>query len=150
MPAATRAPKTTSSKTSVIGTEVASAWRKFSELSIARRMLASPVSAMSRSGWLACTACTACWSAATAWSWLRTLPGTVNVTRALRPSADTSGRLSPCPAVRVSGEPMPAADLGSAARAVTSCRAACRMLASPANVLPGARAWISTTSAAEP
>ena len=32
----------------------------------------------------------------------------------------------------------------------TSCRAAWRMLASPANVLPGARAWISTTSAAEP
>jgi LuxR family maltose regulon positive regulatory protein len=52
--------------------------------------------------------------------------------------------------IRVSGEPMPAADFGSAARAVTSCRAACRMLASPANVLPGARAWISTTSAAEP
>ncbi len=66
MPAATRAPNTTSSNTSVIGIEVASAWRKFRELSIARVMLASPASATSRSGWRACTAATARWSAAAA------------------------------------------------------------------------------------
>ena len=106
MPAATRAPNTTSSRISVIGTEVASAWRKFSELSIARVMLASPASATRRSGWRACTAATARWSAATAWSWLLARPGTSNVTRALRPSADTSDPRPACRAAAVSGDRM--------------------------------------------
>ena len=60
MPAATSAPNTISSRISVIGTEVASALLKFSELSIACPMLASPDSAMRRSGCFACTPATAC------------------------------------------------------------------------------------------
>ena len=150
MPAATSAPNTTSSRTSVSGTEVASAWRKFSELSMVRAMLASPVSATIRPGWAACTAATARWSAATAWSELGTLPGTSNVTRALRPFADTSDGRPGCPAPAASGDWIPVADFGRAVRAVTTSRTACRMLVSAANVRPAARAWIRTTSLAAP
>ena len=91
MPAATSEPNTASIRISVIGTEVASALLKFSELLIACWMLASPVSATRRSGWLACTPATACWRVVTAWSMFVTLPGTWNVTRALCPSFDTRG-----------------------------------------------------------
>jgi len=91
MPAATSELNTPSSRISVIGTEVVSVLPKFSELSIACWMVASPVSATRRSGCLACTPATACWRVVTAWSMLVTFPGTWNVTRALRPSADTHG-----------------------------------------------------------
>ena len=135
-PAATRAPKTTSSRISVIGIEVASAWRKSSELSIARsgcsrhrsRRRADPGGGPARRRPLA-------GQPPRPDPGRVVLPGTSNVTRALRPSADTSGRLSAVPGGQ--GERRtgcPAADFGSAARAVTTCRAACRMLASPANV----------------
>ena len=90
MPAATSAPNTTSSRISVIGTEVASALLKFSELLIAWDTLASPVSATRKSGWLAWTLATAPCRADTALSRFWTLPGTSNVMRALRPSFDTS------------------------------------------------------------
>ena len=50
----------------MIGTEVASALPKFSELSIAWVMLASPDSATRRPGCLAWTAATARWSAVAA------------------------------------------------------------------------------------
>ena len=68
MPAATSAPNTISSRISVIGTEVASALPKFSELLIAWLMLASPDSATRRSGCLAWMAATARWSVVAAWS----------------------------------------------------------------------------------
>ena len=99
MPAATRAPNTSSSKTSVTGSEIPSALPKFVALLIACWMLASPDSAMSRSGWRACTVATACWSVVAAWSMSATLPGTSNVTRALRPSL----RHQRLPAVRQRG-----------------------------------------------
>ena len=91
MPAATSEPNTASIRISVIGIEVTSALLKFSELLIACWMLASPVSATRRSGWLACTPATACCRVVTAWSMFVTLPGTWNVTRALCPSVDTRG-----------------------------------------------------------
>ena len=50
MPAAIRAPNTTRSRISVMGTEVASARPKFSDWSTARPMLPSPVSAMRSPG----------------------------------------------------------------------------------------------------
>jgi hypothetical protein len=50
MPAATRAPNTTSSRISVIGTEVTSAWRKLSESSMVLTTLPSPASLMVRPG----------------------------------------------------------------------------------------------------
>ena len=134
----------------MIGTEVASAWRKSRELSMARVMLASPVSATSKPGWRVCTVATARWSAATAWSWLAVLPGTTNVTRALRPSADTRDPLPGRRPPAASGEAMWAASFGRADRAVTTWRTACRMSPSRARVWPAARAWISTSSGAEP
>ena len=76
----------------MIGTEVSSACRK-SWLTIAlaaRSALASPASAISRPGCRACTAATARSAGSTAWSSWLIWPGTVNVTRALRPSAETS------------------------------------------------------------
>ena len=78
MPAAIRAPNTSSSKTSVIGTEVASAWRKplsSTEL-MARAALASPPSATSSPGYCAWTAATALSAGATAVAWLACAPGT--------------------------------------------------------------------------
>ena len=75
MPAATSAPNTSSSRISVIGTEVASALLKFSELLIACPMLASPVSATRRSGCLACTPATACCRVVAAWSTLLDVAG---------------------------------------------------------------------------
>src|SRR5215470_7642778 len=140
-PAATSAPNTSSSRISVIGTEVASALPKFSELLIAWSMLASPVSAMRRSGCRACTPATACWSAVAAWSRSGTVPGTWNVTRALCPSLDTSD----CPPPD-SGVLMPVAYCGSAASAAATWDVACRMAGSVAKVAPGALAWISTVS----
>ncbi len=135
MPAATRAPNTTSSRISVMGTEVASAWPKFSDWPIARLMLPSPVSAMRRPGWRACTAATACWSAATIGSVLPLAYGTWKVTRALRPSAETRD----APPVR-SGDLMLPASLGRALRDAATSRAACCRLRLRANVWPGVRA----------
>ena len=142
MPAATSAPNTISSRISVIGTEVASALLKFSELSIACPMLASPDSAMRRSGCLAWTPATACCRVVAAWSTLLTLPGTSNVTSALRPSLDTSA-CSPGD----SGVLMPVAYFGRAASDAATWRAAARIAGSVANVAPGVLAWISTVSA---
>ena len=142
MPAATRAPNTISSRISVTGSEVSSALLKVRSLLIACWMLASPDSAMRRSGWRACTVATAFWSAVAAWLTSATLPGTWKVTRALRSSFETSD----CPPAD-SGLRMPAADFGRADSAAATSRAACRMLALFANVTPGARAWISTLSA---
>ena len=96
---------------------------------------------MRRSGCLACTPATACWRVVTAWSTFVTLPGTLNVTRALRPSADT--RL----AAAASG--CAAAYCGRAASDAATWAAACRMAGSVAKVAPGAVAWISTFSAYE-
>ena len=104
------------------GTEIPSALLKFSALLIACWMLASPDSAMRRSGWRACTVATACWSAVAAWLTSATLPGTSKVTRALRPSFDTSD----CPPAD-SGVRMPAAYLGRADSAAATSLAACRM-----------------------
>ena len=92
MPAAISAPNTTSSSTSVTGTEVTSAWRKsaLTMLLVARPTLASPASAIRSPGWAACTAATARWALATIWSALSGLPATSNVTRADRPSREIS------------------------------------------------------------
>ena len=79
---------------------------------------------MRRSGWRACTVATAFWSAVAAWLTSATLPGTSNVTRALRPSFDTSD----CPPAD-SGLRMPAAYFGRADSAAATSLAACRMLA---------------------
>src|SRR5215469_17304811 len=117
MPAATRAPNTISSRISVTGSEVPSALLKVRSLLIACWMLASPDSAMRRSGWRACTAATAFWSAVTAWLTSATLPGAWKVTRALRPSFETSD----CPPAD-SGLRMPAADFGRADRDRKSTR----------------------------
>src|SRR5215467_2736788 len=141
MPAATSAPKTTSSRISVIGTEVASALPKFSELLITWVMLASPDSAMRRSGCLACTAATARWSAVAALSTLLTLPGTLNVTRTLRLSRDTSDLPAADSGVRI-----PVAYFGNAASDAATWFAAARMAGSVANVAPGFLAWMSTVS----
>ena len=62
MPAAISAPNTRTSRTSVIGTEVSSAFRKSEPepgALMARSALASPASWISRSGWRAWTAATA-------------------------------------------------------------------------------------------
>ena len=85
-----------------MGTEVASALLKFSAPLIASPMLASPVSATRRSAWSACTPATACCSAATALPGSVTLPGTWKVTRAVRPSFDTSALPPGCSGVRMS------------------------------------------------
>ncbi len=81
MPAATRAPNTSSSRISVIGTEVTSARRKslLTLVLIASLTLACPVSSIRRPGWRGPTAATACCAAGTAGAGL---PATVNVTRA--------------------------------------------------------------------
>jgi hypothetical protein len=144
MPAATRAPNTTSSKISVIGTEVASAWRKLSESLMALATLPSPDSLMVRPGCWACTAATACWSAATWRSVLPlplALPGTWKRTSALRPSADTS---EPLPAV--SGELMWLAFLGWADSAAATCWAAWRRSWLWRKVTAPDRAWMRTDS----
>ena len=96
---------------------------------------------MSRSGWRACTVATACWPVVAAWSMSATLPGTSNVTRALRPSFDTSD----CP-LSGSGALMPVAYLGWADSAAATWLAACRIPGSELNVTPGVLAWISTDS----
>ena len=145
MPAATSAPKTTSSRISVMGTEVASAWRKFSESSMARPMLSSPVSAIRRPGWPTWTVATARWSAATSGSALPFVCGTWKVTRALRPSAEI--REVP-PGLR--GDLMLPASSGRRRSDATTSRAACCMVALRAKVSPGARAWMSTVSSARP
>ena len=142
MPAATSAPNTSSSRISVIGTEVASALLKFSELLIACPMLASPDSAMRRSACFACTPATACCRVVAAWSTLLTLPGTLNVTSALRPSLDTSA-WPPAD----SGVLTPVAYFGNAASDAATWAAACRMAGSVAKVAPRDVAWISTFSA---
>ncbi len=147
IPAAMSAPNTPASRISVTGTEVTSACRKSWLISAlaARSVLASPASATSRPGWRAATAATARSAGATAWSSLLTFPGTVKVTRALRPSAETSPG---CPGS--SGEAMSRAACGSAASAAVTCRAVARMAGSVAKVAPGPplpRDWISTLSA---
>ena len=146
MPAATSAPNTSSSRISVIGTDVASALPKFSESLIAWVTLASPDSAIRRSGCLACTPATACWRVVAAWFTSGTLPGTVNVTRALRPSFDTRAWPPEAGPPEDSGVRMPVASLGSAASAAATWDAAVRMAGSVAKVAPGAVAWMSTVS----
>ncbi|HEX3965821.1 MAG TPA: hypothetical protein VHZ03_55795 [Trebonia sp.] len=141
MPAATSAPNTSSSRISVTGTEIPSALLKFSASLIACWMLALPDSAMSRPGWRACTVATACWSVVATWLTSATLPGTSNVTRALRPSFDTSD----CPPAG-SGVLMPAASRGWADSAAATWLAACRIAGSELNVTPGVLACISTVS----
>ena len=74
----------------MIGTEVASALLKFSELLIACSMLASPDSAMRRSGWLRLHAGDRVLDGGRRLVDVGDVPGTSNVTRALRPSFDTS------------------------------------------------------------
>ena len=69
------------------------------------------------------------------------LPGTSNVTRALRPSLDTSD----CP-LAGSGALMPAAYFGWADSAAATWPTACRIPGSELNVTPGVLAWISTDS----
>ncbi len=112
------------------GTEVASALRKplpSTEL-MARPWLASPPSAIRRPGYRAWTAATARRAGATAVTWPAAGPGTWNVTRALRPSAETRARLP-----GASGERTSVAARGSPARALATWRAACRMPGSAAN-----------------
>ena len=151
MPAATSAPNTSSSRISVIGTDVASARPKFSEELIACVMLASPDSAIRRSGCRPCTPATACCKVVAACPTSGTLPGTLNVTRALRPSFDTravppeDGPPEAWPPVD-RGVRMPVASLGSAASAAATCEAAVRRAGSVAKVAPGAVAWMSTVS----
>ena len=146
MPAAISAPNTAISRISVIGTEVSSACRK-SWLTIAlaaRSALASPASAISRPGWRACTPATARSAGTTVWSSWLTWPGTVKVTRALRPSAETSP-VWPAP----NGVAMSRAECGTAASAAATCWAARRMAGSARYVRPGPplpRGWISTYS----
>jgi hypothetical protein len=69
-------------------------------------------------------------------------PRIVNVTRALRPSAEISA-LPPGP----NGDLTPCAVPGRARRTAAICRVACRSCGSDAIVRPGSRAWISTLSA---
>ncbi len=150
MPAAISAPKTASSRSRVIGTEVSSALRKSEFISAfpTASVLAPPASATSRPGYRACTAATAARSAATVVSAWACGPATRNVTSALRPSGETSVA-PPGP----SGEAMSSAARGRRASAVATARAACRICGSRANVAarlprpPGPRAWISTLSA---
>ena len=68
MPAATSAPNTTTSNTSVIGTDVSSDFRKSAPIRrlVARFTLAAPASPIRSSGCCACTAATAFRSADTA------------------------------------------------------------------------------------
>jgi hypothetical protein len=137
MPAAISAPNTASSRIRVIGTEVISALRKsefISELPTAS-VLALPASATSRPGYLAWTPATAAKSAATVVSARPCGPATRNVTRALRPSGETSVR-PPGP----SGEAMSLAARGSRPSAATTACAACRICGSLANVAPRTRA----------
>ena len=125
----------------MIGIDVTSAWRKFSESSMALPTLASPASLMVRLGCPACTAATAFWSAATAWSLLPLWLGTWNRTSALRPSADTREVL---PAVN--GDRMVSASRGSAANAATTWRAACCISWLRGKVAAPGRPWTSTDS----
>ena len=150
MPAAISAPNTTSSSTSVIGTDVTSAWRK-SALTmslVARPTLASPASAIRRPGWAACTVATARWAPVTICVALLTLPATSNVTRADRPSRE----ISPWPpAARpvppgAKGEAMSVATPGMCRSATVTCRMASRACGSLAMVRPS-RVWMSTLSA---
>jgi len=76
---------------------------------------------MSRSGWWAAAAATAFRSGTTVWSSLLELPGTLNVTSALRPLAE----MSDAPPL-LSGERMPSAACGRLRSAATTCWVACR------------------------
>ena len=91
MPAAISAPNTASSRISVIGTEVSSAlWKSLPIIVLAAwSVLASPASDTMRPGWAAWTRATAARSAATVASALACGPATLNVTSAVRPSAET-------------------------------------------------------------
>src|SRR5258708_4760137 len=124
MPAAISAPDTGTSRTSVTGREVAPALRKPlpSTEVMARPWLASPPPAIRRPGYRAWTAATARSAGATAVTWSAAGPGTWNVTRALRPSAETSPDCPPRP--RASGERMSVAARGRRARPVGTSRAA--------------------------
>ena len=68
-------------------------------------------------------------------------PGTVKVTRALRPLAETSA----CPP-GLNGERIPVAVPGSRDSAAVTWLTAWRIAGSVANVAPGVRAWIRTSS----
>src|SRR5215471_18678121 len=144
MAAAISAPNTTTSRPSVIGIEVSSAFRKSAETSplMARSPLASPASAINRPRWRAWAAATAFRSGTTAWSMVPEFPGMVNVTRTLRPSAETSD-LFP----GLSGERMSTAARGRSRRAAATWLVAWRSSGSAAKVRPGDRDWISTLSA---
>ena len=131
MPAATSAPNTSSSRISVIGTEVASALRK----SLAEQRVDGPadagVAGLRRSA--GPDSGPGPWpprgrAGATAWSSLLAFPGTLKVTRALRPSPATSPAWP-----RLSGEAdVPARNAGRADSAVTTCRTAWRICGSRA------------------
>ena len=154
MPAAISAPKTASSRISVTGTEVTSALRKSwpSCAFAARSALAAPASAMCSRGFPAAAAATARCAGSAAWSTFAELPGTVKVTSALRPSADTRPRGAapgrPAPGWPApSGDRMSPAECGSAASTAVTCRTARRIAGSVRSVpaWPG-RSAISTLS----
>ncbi len=139
MPAAISAPKTPTSKMSVIGRDVDSALRKsrLIWLLITRSSLAPPASAIRRPGCAAWTPATAWRAGRTAWSSL--FPGTLKATRTDLPSAEISDPV-------VSGDRTSVAvDRGSLRSAVTTCSGACRSSGSVRKEA-ALRAWISTSS----
>ena len=143
MLAATSVPNTMASRMRVSGSDVSAALPKslLIWLLIACPRLASPPSATSRPGWLACTEATADSAGVTAVVTSAAGPGTVKVTSALRPLAETSAWPP-----GLSGELIPVAAAGSRDSAATTWLTAWRIAGSVANVAPGVRAWISTSS----
>ena len=111
----------------MIGTEVSSALRKSWPISAlaARSVLASPASVTRTPGWRAWTRATAARSAPTAVSARECGPATWNVTRALRPLADTRA-WPPGP----SGDRMAPAAPGSWCSARTTSATAARIAGS--------------------
>ncbi len=141
MPAAMNAPNTTTSRMSVIGSEVDSALRKFwlIRLLMIRSSLAPPASAMRSPGCAACNVAIARSAGSTAWSSLA--PVTLKVTSADLPSAEISD-----PPPLLNGDRMSlAVAVGRSRNVATTCCVARRSSASVRKV--PARAWISTSSA---
>ncbi len=143
MPAATSVPNTPTSRIRVSGSDVSVALPRslLIWLFTACPRLASPPSATSRSGWLACTLATASSAGVTAVVTSAAGPGTVKVTSALRPFAETSAWPP-----GLSGELIPVAAPGTRASAAVTWLTAWRIAGSVANVCPGARSWTSTAS----
>ena len=144
MPAATSVPNTMASRMRVTGSDVSVALPKslLIWLFTACPRLASPPSATSRSGYLACTEATADSAGVTAVVTPPDGPGTLKVTSAVRPLAETSA----CPP-GLSGDLIPVAAPGSRDSSVTTWLTAWRIAGSVPYVIPGVRAWISTASA---